>query len=323
MSTLTDAGLRFARRVGRALPAAVRRPLARALRRAAAVERPFCSVIVRTQGSRTSLVDTLTTLAAQTDRDLEVLLMVHSDERAAVERVRTLAASFEPDMAARIRVHEVRGSGRSAPLNAALDVATGRYVAVVDDDDVVTSDWLAAFRRAAERGPGKVVRSACVVQWVERRDGGRAEFEPVTGFEAMYPDRFDFLDHVRNNRSPSCSYAVPMDAVRRHGLRYDETLRVCEDWKFQLQAVRIAGVSDDPAVTSVYRRWRGDGGSEAAEDRQVWIDDHLRVVDDLDTEPTVVPPGSLRRIHDLYQRVEQLEIELGRRRPDDGPLGHV
>ena len=281
---------------------------------------PFCSVIVRTQGSRGSLVDTLVSLAAQHDPDVEVLVMVHHVDDDVVASVRELAASFEPGFAGRVRVEQVVGGGRSAPLNAALRLATGRFVAVLDDDDVVTSGWISAFKRAARRAPGRMVRAGTVVQWIERRDGELVDFEPVSGFEPMYPPRFDLLDTIRSNRSPPCCYAMPLAAVRALGIEFDDTLRVCEDWKFELDVARHTGVSDDPEVTSVYRRWRGDGGSSSVESTAIWVADHERVVDDLDGSPTVLPPGSLRRLHDLYTRLEMLERELGRRSDDDPPL---
>jgi SAM-dependent methyltransferase len=283
------------------------------------IETPFLAVIVRTRGERSSLTDTLTALAAQHDDDFEVLLMVHSADQDVVARVRLLVDGFAPQMADRVHVQSVVGGGRSRPLNDGLALARGRYVAVLDDDDVVTSDWVASYRRAADVVPGRVVRSQCVVQWIEEVSDGITDFAAVSGFESLYPNAFDFLDHVRANRSPAGSYAVPMEAVRTLGLTFDENLRVCEDWKFMLDAIRYVGVTSDDAITFIYRRWRGAGGSATAEDDRVWIEDHRQVIEDLDMTPTLLPAGSLGRIHRLYEYIEQLERELGRRDPDDIP----
>lgn len=283
-------------------------------------EPPFCSVILRTMGARMSLVDALTALASQQDRDLEVLLMVHHHDEAVADRLRALTSTFEPGFAATVHVHHIVGGDRSAPLNAGLDLAVGRYVAVLDDDDIVTSDWISVYKSQAIQHPGSLLRSNCVVQWIERRSTPLIDFEPVSGFEQSYPTHYDLLDTIRSNRTPMCAFVAPMETIRTFGITFDDTLRVCEDWKFQLDVARYAGFSHDPAITSVYRRWRGIGGSEDAQDREVWITDHNRVVDDLDAVPTVFPPGTMRRVHDLYTRIEHLERELGRRGPDDPPL---
>ena len=281
--------------------------------------RPFLSVVVRTQGTRTTLLDTLTSLAAQHDRDIEVLLMVHSDAPNVTARVRLQVATFETDFSERVDIHHVAGGGRSRPLNAALALAVGRYLAILDDDDIVTPHWVASFRRLGEQFPGRLVRSGCVVQRISSCDEGTIDFSVDSGFERSYPDHFDVLDSIRSNRSPACSYAVPLDAVRALGITFDESLRVCEDWKFELEVARICGTADHPLVTSVYRRWRADSLSSDAEGDAVWVADHEAVIDALDETPTLLPAGSLRRIHELYRYVEQLEAELGRRRPDDGP----
>ncbi len=202
----------------------------------------------------------------------------------------------------------------------ALDAARGRYLAILDDDDIVTADWVGAFRRAVERAPGAMARTACVVQAIERRDGGIADYEVTSGFVDAYPAEFDLVDAIRANRSPSCSYAVPLGTVDALGLRFDETLRVCEDWRFELEVARVAGVSSGPEVTSIYRRWNDGGGSDGDEDSAAWIEDHDRVVARLDASPTLLPPGSLTRIHRVYEYVEQLERELGRRTHDDPPF---
>jgi glycosyltransferase involved in cell wall biosynthesis len=290
----------------------------------AADSRPFLTVGMRTRGDRESIVDALTSLAAQTDPDFEVRLVVHAvdagTDPGAPARIDELARSFDPGFSRRIHVRRVVGGGRGRPLSVALADAAGAYFAILDDDDVVTSDWVAVFRELARRSPGSMLRAASVVQWFERRYGALAEFEAVSGFEAPYPSRFDLLDTIRSNRSPACSYAVPVDRAREVGLDIDDEQRVCEDWKFELDAARRFGVVSAPVVTSIYRRWTGTGSTSSADDEAVWIADHERAIDTLDASPTTLPPGSLRRIHDLYVLAERLETELGRRRPTDPPL---
>ena len=273
---------------------------------------PFLSVIVRTQGGRASLLDTLTSLAAQTDRDIEVFVTVHHDDPAVHDEVRRLVALFEPDFVARVHVIGVVGGRRGRPLNVALQRAGGRYVALLDDDDLAVADWVEAFRGAADRAPGTIVRAPCVVQWTERVvAAGVAGAVAVSGFEAPYPVSFDYLDHVRRNRSPSCSYALPIGAIRALDVRFDEELDACEDWKFLMAVARWTGVTDatgrsGPATaTSVYRRSRDGGGAEGVIDAEQWGRDHLAVAQDLASEPSLVPPGALMKVRHLYEAVEQ------------------
>lgn len=272
----------------------------------------FLSVVVRTRGDRASLIDALTSLAAQTDDDFEVLVMVHHDDPDVVARVQRSVDAFAVDFSARVRVVAVREGRRSRPLNAALVEASGRYLAMLDDDDVVTADWVERFRDGAEESPGTIVRAPCVLQWTERSAGGAVA---VTGFEDPYPARFDYFDHVRRNRSPSCSYAVPLAAVRAFGVEFDEHLDACEDWKFLMDIARWTGVtdavgSDRPTATSIYRRSRDGGGSDGIIDTEHWARDHMAVAAHLAAEPSIVPAGSLLKIRQLYETIEQREAEI-------------
>lgn len=286
--------------------ALAQRPTGRPDDPAARHREPFCTVVVRTEGARASLTDALTSLAAQTDVDIEVLVMAHHPDPEVVRRVEELVAQFEPGFADRVEVVHVTDGGRSRPLNEAVTRARGRYLALLDDDDVVTADWIETFRRAAESSPGTVVRAPCVLQWTEPVAESLAEVTTVSGYEAAYPRRFDFLDHVWRNRSPSCSYAVPTEAVRSLGVRFDETLEVCEDWKFLMDVAAHCGVTDaDTATaTSVYRRRRqGDSIDLAGEQR--WLRDHLEVARSLAARPSLVPAGALAKARSLYEALEE------------------
>ena len=256
---------------------------------------PFCSVLVRTQGGRNSIDDALTCLAAQTDRDLEVLVAVHADAEvvASVER---LLDRYAPAFRARTRVLAVQGEGRSAGLNLGLVEATGRYLAFLDDDDIVTANWIEEFRAAHERSPGMVLRAQCVVQEHRQTADAQIDYEPTAGFDAPYNREFDFIQHRQLNQTPICSWAVPMEAVRALRLRFDESLPVCEDWEFLVRAAELLGVSNRPEFTSVYRRFTDGWGSMTTVQQQIWDDTALTIRYRLDARPSLVPAGSLEAL---------------------------
>ena len=285
------------------------RPTGRADDRAPHRDQPFLSVVVRTRGDRASLLDALTSLAAQTDDDFEVLVMVHHDDPSATVRVQRDVDGFAAEFSDRVRVVPVREGRRSRPLNVAIGIAVGRYIALLDDDDLATADWVERFRSGVVESPGTIVRAPCVLQWTSRADGG-PDGTVISGFEAPYPVGFDYLDHVRRNRSPSCSYAVPLAAVRALGIGFDEDLEACEDWKFLMDVARWTGVTDvadpeRPTATSIYRRSRDGGGSDGVVDPERWSRDHLAVAAHLAAEPSIVPAGSLMKVRQLYEVIEQ------------------
>ena len=261
----------------------------------------FLSVIVRTTGARSvALNDALTCLAGQTDTDFEVLLAVHTHDPDRVAEVHALAQSFDPTFAWRVQILHVIGGGRSRPLNTALERAKGRYVAFLDDDDLVTGDWVEQFKAGAADQPGRVVRSACADQL---HAPGRSElvpFEPTGPITVSRPLRFDPIAHFHHNESPICSFALPMQTLRSLRLRFDETLSVVEDWDLLLRTTAWTGVVDTEVVTSIYRRWEAEEGSAAAHNALAWDAARDAVLDRLDAKPVLLPAGSVRRLAEAY-----------------------
>jgi glycosyltransferase involved in cell wall biosynthesis/SAM-dependent methyltransferase len=254
---------------------------------------PFCSVLVRTQGGRASIDDALTCLAAQTDRDIEVIVAVHSDDVDVVAAVEARIARYASAFQRQIVVLPIPGGGRSAPLNAGLEAASGRYLAFLDDDDVVTANWIEEFRAAAVNAPGTVLRAQCVAQEHARTPDGLIEFAPIEGFSAPYNPEFDLVQHRQFNQSPICSWAVPLGAVHALRLRFDDELPVLEDWEFLVRAAGLLGVSNRSAFTSVYRRFTDGWGSTKTIDETTWLETAYAIRNRLDMTPTLLPAGSI------------------------------
>ena len=270
--------------------------------------RPFATVVVRTQGTRSSLEDTLVSLAAQTDDAFEVLLIVNADT-AAAERVQASVDSFAPQFRARVQVHLCESATRSVPLNLALDLARGRYLLFLDDDDVALAHWVETFR-LGEQFPGRIIRAICYGQDFAHEPGtSDLHYEPVAAPVSFGPS-FDFIEHLVVNRTPFCSIALPVDALRSSGIRFDPELDLIEDFDVLIRSAQVCGVIDTGVATSLYRRWRREPGTRAEITQEAWADSLEVVLQKLDDSPLLLPAGSARRVRHLEYEFHRLAGEL-------------
>ena len=269
----------------------------------------FLSVVMRTQGRRAAnLREALTCLAAQTDTNFDVHLMFHSDDAADLATVRAIAGEFEPGFAARVAVVPVTGGGRARPLNEALARAGGDYVAFLDDDDLVTANWVQAFAEAA--GEGLIVRSNCVIRRVSSLSSGIAPYQLESGLEACFEPKFDLTRHLWNNQTPICSFAVPRKLLNAFGLRFDDSLAVLEDWEFLTRCVTLAAVRDTGEVTSIYHRWTNSESSATLHDSDLWLAVHELVLHRLDQDPMIFPRGAASSVADVWRTLDRTRAEL-------------
>jgi hypothetical protein len=264
----------------------------------------FLSVVVRTRGTRRTLADTLTCLAAQTCDDFEVLLFVDTEHDADEAAARTQLEPYDDGFRARVHVRRLQSNNRVTPLNVAIDVAGGRWFAVLDDDDLVTADWVERFRAGAT-DDGIIVRSRGVEQHVRRADGV-SDVEPTTGFQLPYAATFDLLDHMLVNQSPIHTLAFPTRAFRSLGIRFDPDLPVYEDLDVILRAAQWCGVHDTGAITAIYRRWDDAEASIHAYTPEQWAATKAKVLERLDERPLLLPPGNATRLVTLLADVERL-----------------
>ena len=262
-----------------------------------AVDPPFLSVLTRTEGTRPSmLAEALTCLAAQTLEDLDVVVLVHGDDPGAFESSGAVVSSFEEGFASRVRVEQVRGESPAASLNAGLALARGRYVAFLDEGDLVTADWAERFAEGAARAPGKLVRSVCFARHVRRR----AREEEAMGASAVtltrplgeFGERFDAISSLAMDATPISSFAVPRALLTELHLRFDEQLAVCAEWDFLIRAALVVGVEDTGRATSIQLRWDDTDATTTAVPPDVRDAEHLRMFASLDAAPLLLPPGS-------------------------------
>jgi SAM-dependent methyltransferase len=281
-----------------------------------AADESFLTVVMRTQGTRPNhLREALTCLAAQTKDNFHVLVMVHSEKpEEGVPTTTTIVKEFDPTFASRVEVVHVAGGGRSRPLNVALERLRSAYVAFLDDDDLVTANWIEVFAGAADEGA--IVRSVAAVRHVSMPDElHEVPYTAESALEFRYELKFDPVHHVWGNETPICTIAVPRSLIDTVGLRFDEQLPVLEDWDFLMRCVAFAPVRDTCEVTSIYQMWRNGESSASVHDASLWHAIQRVLQDRSDQRPLVFPAGTAGRLIDMCQRLAQYpqELEAARR----------
>ena len=198
------------------------------------------SIVVRSMG-RPELHDALASLAAQTWPDVEVVVVAASGP----------GHPAPPPTCGPHSIRFVRGDAprlRPVAANAGLDVATGAFVGLLDDDDLYLPTHIETLVAALHAAPMCPAAHAIV-----------REVDAAGCAVQVHAQPFSRLLLHRD------SY-IPMNSVlfRRTALaqcRFDERLAICEDWDFWLQLAELGDFAFVPAETAVYRSSLGMSGT--------------------------------------------------------------
>jgi len=205
--------------------------------------RPLVSVVMAAYNAGRFVEAALASLSAQTLPDLEVLV---ADDGSADDTAARVEGAARRD--GRIRLLRMgRNGGQAAALNAAIDAARGRYLAVLDADDLATPTRLAEQAAALERDPGLIVVGGAVQTFLDA--------DPTRGTVWRYAERDQDI-RVRNLfKSEFISGAMTFDRERlaAHGLRFDGRVRLGNDWDLSSRALRVGGGANLPGVVLRYR----------------------------------------------------------------------
>nr|WP_255528063.1 glycosyltransferase family 2 protein [Plantibacter sp. VKM Ac-2885] len=265
------------------------------------IDGPKFTVLIRTQGRRVhELQEVFTCLAAQSDQDFEVVLVAHRvEDRSVVDR---LVDDTTTGLKAKTRVVHADRGNRATLLNIGFAEARGRYVTVLDDDDLVLGHWIETFSALDRKHRGQVLRSLAVVQGAARVEVlGQHGIRATTSPEMVYEPEFSYVNHLLHNQSPFMTLAFPRSLFRDLGVRFDESLTTTEDWDYLLRAGSIVGVADSREIVAIYHRWVEQESSATEHDAEVWRLNELFIRRNIDARPLLLQPGESRRIRELVE----------------------
>ncbi|SEE13784.1 Glycosyl transferase family 2 [Rhizobiales bacterium GAS188] len=237
---------------------------------------PMVSVIMANYNGAAHLADAIGSVQRQSLRDLEIIV---SDDASRDGSVEIATELMREDPRVRL-VQSERNAGPGAARNRALALARGQWIAVIDSDDLMHPERLATLVDGAVRDGADIVADDLVAF---HADDLRPTSRLLTGRWARAPFWVDIADYVRLNhfygRGPALGYLKPLfraSLLQGHAARYDETLRIAEDYdlvfrllhgraRFRVYPVGLYYYRKHPASTSHRLNRSALGAIEAAD----------------------------------------------------------
>lgn len=186
------------------------------------------SVIIPAFNAAATIGRALASVASQTARPDEVIIVDDGSQDQTAEIARTLARAM-PDLSVRILSQPNRGAG--AARNRALAEARAPYVAFLDADDEWLPEKLEASLRYLEHdGLTLVAHNGWLV-----RDGGETLLDTARRYRAARDNLFSGL--YRRGFIATSSVVARRDALAAAG-GFDEALRTGQDFDLWLRVLK-------------------------------------------------------------------------------------
>jgi GT2 family glycosyltransferase len=225
------------------------RPGAFVTARPAPDDAPLVSIVTRTYpGREMYLAQCILSVAHQTYPNIEHVVIEDGGEtmRPLIERMQALTRR-------RIRYIPAEKLGRSAAGNAALAVATGKYLGFLDDDDLFFLDHVETLANAL--GDAPAASAAYALAWeVPTRPGadGKSYAEDDVLLAPIFLQDFDFEVLCHHNYLPIQTVLFDRSLFDECG-GFDTQLDLLEDWDLWVRYATGRTFVHVPKVTSMYR----------------------------------------------------------------------
>ena len=194
---------------------------------------PLVSFLLAVHNGAPYLGAAVDSVLGQTVADLELIVV----DDASTDETPDLLATVGDQRLVVLRNDEQ--AGLAASLNRALDVAAGRYIARLDDDDIAAPERLERQLARIRTEPNIAIVGSAVVDLDAGGERGRTHRLPTGGAALRWHALFS---------SPFFHPTVLVDreALDRHGLRYDPAFLESEDYDLWTRLLAFADGANLP-----------------------------------------------------------------------------
>lgn len=194
------------------------------------------SVIVAYHNEKTYIADCLASLAEQSCRDFEVILVCDGCEEPDTETYGNLDISIIKNRAA---------GGVAAARNTGIEAAAGEYLYFLDADDYIDTDVLGKLSEKA--AADRIVYGGIKPTWYSRKvyyDNGE-ELDRLNGtvneieFSGNIHDPYEYFPmRAKNLQSVTVlGMLIPKEAVKKNSVRFCEEFKYYADIPFLMQVL--------------------------------------------------------------------------------------
>jgi len=202
---------------------------------------PLISIIVRTKDRPELLQDALKSIADQTYRPIEVVLVNDGGSEVDPVGVETIL-----DGIPLTSVKNETSLGRGAALNIGLEKSKGVYVAFLDDDDAYYPVGIAVLVDGAIQNNAEAVYGQVVCKSTRSGPGDAVKAERALG-EPFHFGKILFENFIATN-----SLLVSRELVEKVG-PFDNNFEIFEDWDW---IIRMASICEPLFTNSVVGEYR-------------------------------------------------------------------
>lgn len=212
------------------------------------------SIITINYNNAEGLRKTLASVAAQTYRDIEHVIVDAASTDGSVDVIR------DYESANRSSVHPLTIVWRSKKdkgiyngMNIGIQRATGDYIQILNSGDLlaapdVTERMMAALHQASNIKHQTSVENRIAIFYgnmLKSYDGKTIINRDTCGGDMYTPE--SFLYFYKGTLNHDCAY-IRRDLFEKYGL-YNEQMKICSDWEWYVRAIVLGG--EKPVYTNI------------------------------------------------------------------------
>lgn len=187
------------------------------------------SVIIPTYNRRNLLPIAINSVLNQKMQDFEIIVVNDHGED-----VSDIINNFNDKRI--VYINKEKNKGLGAARNSGLDVAQGKYVNFLDDDDWFGSYHLQILTDYLRETKNKIAYTDCVCHVQEKMNNGNYK---TIGRQIIYSFDYDLDMFLYQNITPVLGVMYEFQDSNLSKIRHDESLRTYEDWVFFLELTKF------------------------------------------------------------------------------------